>query len=864
MAWVHRCMIQYDNFRCSRWAPPHPSNRLTKDSLYLTRAYSFPAPCYAVDFRAATVHDPLVRNCGTGHTLQRLTPRLIAPSFRDCQTRHDLPPHRWQNIPMTTPYHTACRVLSWLRLLPFGVALLLGVNSMAFAAPTYPLKVSSDGRHLVDQNNAPFLLQADAAWSLMVGLSDTDVQTYLADRKNKGFNAVLVNLIEHAFGPKVPADLAGDQPFLTPGDFTTPNEKYFAHADWVIQQAAANGIVVLLTPAYLGYACGSEGWCAEIKDAGTAAMETYGRYLGNRYKNFPNIIWVEGGDTSAAANGVSAEVDALVAGIKAADPAHLHTAHCSRQNSALDCYTETWLDVNTTYSDCTLGASKTKTDYNRTRLMPFFFIEGIYEGEGASDTCSRYQAYDSILGGSTGQVFGNNPIWLFGSGWKTALNSSGSKSMDYLGRLFHSRAWEKLVPDYSHTLVTAGYGSIGDSSSYVAAARTSDANTVIAYLPDARTVTVDLTKVSGSQAKAWWFNPATGTNSLIGTFPTTGKHDFTSSASGDSVLVVDNAALGLPAPGTSSGTSSASADVWITKTASAGSVTNGGTLSYTLTVTNNGPDPASAVTVTDALPAGLTVDSVTPNQGQCNVGSNTTVSCALGALAAGTMTQVQLATTASAVTTSSITNVAQVTATEPDPNASNNSDSVTTAVTTSGTGGTSADLRITNIASASSVAQGETLAYTLTVANDGPDPASAVSVTDNLPPGLTVDSVTANQGQCNVGVNTVSCALGALAVGATTQVQLATTASAVTASSIINVAEVAATEPDPNLSNNTDSVTTAITSPTPAPIPPPSTAPPTSSLPVGSSSGGGATSPWFGLALGVFLILRRHFRTELA
>ena len=65
--------------------------------------------------------------------------------------------------------------------------------------------------------------------------------------------------------------------------------------------------------------------------------------------------------------------------------------------------------------------------------------------------------------------------------------------------------------------------------------------------------TVDLRQIAGGEAKAWWFNPRDGSAQLIGTFPTTGSQAFTPAASGDWVLVLDNASLDLPAPGVSVG-----------------------------------------------------------------------------------------------------------------------------------------------------------------------------------------------------------------------------------------------------------------------------------------------------------------------
>jgi hypothetical protein len=191
--------------------------------------------------------------------------------------------------------------------------------------------------------------------------------------------------------------------------------------------------------------------------------------------------------------------------------------------------------------------------------MPFFFIEGRYENEGASDACLRAQAYWSILSGSTGHFFGNNPIWPFNSGiwllkpsWKDVLDSAGSRSMTHLGKLFASRAWYRLVPDQNHTALIADYGSTTSGDyipNHVAAALDSEGNTFMAYLPYATSVTVNLAKITGPQAKVWWYDPSDGKLALEGTYPASGLKSFNPPSSGDWVLVIDNATLNLPAPG---------------------------------------------------------------------------------------------------------------------------------------------------------------------------------------------------------------------------------------------------------------------------------------------------------------------------
>src|SRR5688572_27277011 len=125
--------------------------------------------------------------------------------------------------------------------------LVLGLGALGpLSAAEFPLRVGPTQRYLVDALGQPFLLHADTPWSLMVALSTNEVETYLETRRTQGFNAIIVNLIEHEFGGVdnsfgAPKNRNGDGPFLTPQDFATPNEAYFKQADWVIERAANKG-----------------------------------------------------------------------------------------------------------------------------------------------------------------------------------------------------------------------------------------------------------------------------------------------------------------------------------------------------------------------------------------------------------------------------------------------------------------------------------------------------------------------------------------------------------------------------------------------------------------------------------------------
>jgi hypothetical protein len=341
----------------------------------------------------------------------------------------------------------------------------------------------------------------------------------------------------------------GEGPFTTPGDFSTPNDKYFEHADWVIKKAAEKGIQVFLAPIYLGYIGTDEGWIEEALKNGPEKARAWGRYVGKRYQGFDNLIWMIGGDRNPEK--AREDVDAVVVGIQEFDHRHIFTAHAHPENSAIDQYRDDgWLNLNTTYS-YNIVHGMLLQDYNRTPPMPFMLTESTYEGEhNASAVQVRRQAYWAILCGATGQVMGNRPVWLFDPGWQAALDSTGAQDITRLHALFASRPWYQLVPDQKHEVVVDGLGEFRGLD-YLAAARTEDGATVIAYLPTARPFTVDMTKIAGKSAKAWWFNPRTGKSDSAGDFPTTDKKQFTPPGDGDWVLVLDDASRKAGAPGRS-------------------------------------------------------------------------------------------------------------------------------------------------------------------------------------------------------------------------------------------------------------------------------------------------------------------------
>jgi hypothetical protein len=407
--------------------------------------------------------------------------------------------------------------------------------------PAFPLHAPPGGRYLVDSAGKPFLINGDAPWSLIVQLTDEEVDRYLDDRQRKGFNTVLVNLLEHKFSSMAPRNAYGETPFTKPGDFGTPNEKYFTHADEVLRKAADRGILVLLAPAYLGYEGGDEGWWSEMKASGIAKLRQYGRYVGNRYRQFQNVIWVQGGDYDPPIDG-QALVTAVARGIRDVDP-RLQTFHGAPGTSALEYWGDapSWLNVNTIYTLQSAGdvAEDAHAAFRQSR-MPFFLIEAAYENEGVGAAGVRQQAYQAILGGGFGSVMGNRPIWLFDNGWQQALNSPGSFGLSRVGQLFRSLRWWLLVPDVGHVFLT---GDIGTAADETVAARARDGSFAVVYAPSSRQFALDLSRLRGPMVTARWFDPVNGKYRAVSGSPfrSSGQRQFSTprtNAGGDGDFVL--------------------------------------------------------------------------------------------------------------------------------------------------------------------------------------------------------------------------------------------------------------------------------------------------------------------------------------
>ena len=247
-----------------------------------------------------------------------------------------------------------------------GSAERLAVQVAASKRPVYPLKASSNNRYLVDQNNVPFLMIGDAPQTLIANLSRSEAAEYISNRSRYGINTLWINLLcNYSDGcNKDATTFDGLAPFSSVGDLSAPNPAYFQRADEMINLAAEHNMLVLLDPIE------TSSWLGVLRANGMDKAFAFGQWLGNRYKNFPNIVWMHGNDFQSWQTVTDdALVQAVARGIRNSDKNHIHTVELNYLTSgSLD--DPSWsplIELNAAYTYFPTYA-RVLTEYNRTDL----------------------------------------------------------------------------------------------------------------------------------------------------------------------------------------------------------------------------------------------------------------------------------------------------------------------------------------------------------------------------------------------------------------------------------------------------------------------------------------------------------------
>ncbi len=395
----------------------------------------------------------------------------------------------------------------------------------------FPLKLSKSGRYLVSQYNESFLLNADASWALLQKLRIEEARAYISERQSKLFNTLFIQLLPAEPDEK---NAYGEVPFLRQGDFSMPNEKYFAHVENVLKYALSRQMLVGMNPAWLG--CCRTNWFDVQYENGIEKCRAYGVYLAQRFKKYPNVVWIMGGDRDPLRE--EAVQRAMAEGIKLETPQQLLTFHAASSHSSTDVYpNESWLDFSMVYTyfrgkqgvwtqEMPQVYESAQKEWQKIPKKPFILGESQYEDENVGNArLVRRQAYWTMLSGGAGHCYGSS-VWAFKNDWRTKMNLEGAMDMAHFYQIMSGLPWEVLRPDINNELIADGQGVYG-SEDYVTAAALPNFRMALIYLPVGRPIKINAERMKGSNLRAIWINPKNNKRWIGGYFKPKGIRELT-------------------------------------------------------------------------------------------------------------------------------------------------------------------------------------------------------------------------------------------------------------------------------------------------------------------------------------------------
>ncbi len=400
-----------------------------------------------------------------------------------------------------------------------------------------PLRISSDHRYFT-QNGRPFFWLGDTGWLLFVKCTREETIKYLDKRRQQGFNVVQVMVLHdlkkarNIYGDDAVKDRDVSKPVVTPGSDPRDAEQYdfWDHIDWVVGEAAKRGMYAALVPV----------WGSNVKDGSVNEKQAaaYAKFLAERYKNKPNIIWLNGGDLRGDQG--TDVWKTIGSTLRKYGKNHLITFHPRGRTSSSEWFhDEAWLDFNMFQSghrnyeqDNSPGEHHfgednwryTAIDYALKPVKPVLDGEPSYENipQGLhdpkmprwNDADVRRYAYWSVFAGGAGFTYGENSmIQFYEKGdkdpaygaeidWRESINSPGANQMRFLKKLMLSKPYFERVP--ANEIVA----DQGERYQYITATR--GRNYAFLYSYVGRMMKVKMGFLPGKTVKFKWFDPRVG------------------------------------------------------------------------------------------------------------------------------------------------------------------------------------------------------------------------------------------------------------------------------------------------------------------------------------------------------------------
>ncbi|OJV16516.1 MAG: hypothetical protein BGO21_26910 [Dyadobacter sp. 50-39] len=364
------------------------------------------------------------------------------------------------------------------------------------APPRFPLKISPNGRHLMDNHGTPFLMVADVAWQMLRRLSYAEAVHYMDIRKSQSFNTFLVHLL-----PAQPNQRNFNKvaPFLDNNDLTRPNKAYFDYLEKIVIAARERNLVV-------GIVVSRQSWNTVFDTQKEEAWKKYGTYVGRHFAKYPNIIWIiseeeyqSASQFKAISEGIRSESDGqIVASLNTCSPTSVNDN--SPNHSQLK-----FIIPDSTVTPAEYAAlANWQKNSAEAALRPFLIANSEFPKEITDQsTLIRNQAYQSILSSAAGFCH-MSTIKNFNPTWKVNITKDGAEYIHQLVKILKGIPWEYMQPDTPDLLVDsidkADIGIVSLSNKKMA----------MLYLPTSRAVRLNLKHLEGNVFGAVWYSPRTG------------------------------------------------------------------------------------------------------------------------------------------------------------------------------------------------------------------------------------------------------------------------------------------------------------------------------------------------------------------
>ncbi|MFD2202125.1 glycoside hydrolase family 140 protein [Shivajiella indica] len=429
-----------------------------------------------------------------------------------------------------------------------------------------PIKISENRRFLSQHDGSPFFWMADTAWELFHRTTREEANFYLTTRAAQGFNVVQAVALAEIDGINSPNSY-GEVPFHTI-DPLVMNESYWEHVDYIIQLAETKEIHIALLPTW-GDKVFKNSWGEGPEIFNEENAYEYGQWIGARYADRKNLIWVLGGDRNPRNDSKDMEIwKKMAEGIEAsALPGNpiLKTFHPQPNKpggSSTWFHESDWLDFNMHQTGhCPNQATYRiiSHDYNLSPVKPTLDGEPLYEehpncfnakelGYSNPDDIRRIMFWNVFAGGA-GQTYGCHSVWQMYTldrqpingplkPWKISLELPMANQMKHLKQLMLSKPYFSRIPDFEMVV-----SNQVDDENFVIATRDIEGSFAMIYFPTGKTVEVDFSALNNAEFKANWYDPRTGVIfPYLGLVLSKGKNIIQAPSSGkgqDWVLIVD-------------------------------------------------------------------------------------------------------------------------------------------------------------------------------------------------------------------------------------------------------------------------------------------------------------------------------------